>query len=99
MPPEEPGDFTRLVFEQWKTERREIVAYNVTVNIIKSENPHMGKALDTLLENAWNSEDVRKFAASRFEGFEELIDTIGEGTLEKLVQEFQERVGSKFPTN
>jgi hypothetical protein len=67
--------------------------------MIKSQNPQMETTLDALLENTRKSEDVRKFVESRFEGLEELINSMGEGNLEKSVREFQERFGSKLPIN
>jgi hypothetical protein len=99
MTPEEQIDLIRFMFDRWKAERRELIAYNLALEIIKSQNPQMGTTLDTLLENARKSEVVRKFAESRFEAFEELIANIGEGSLEKLAREFQEKYGSKLPIN
>lgn len=64
-----------------------------------SENPNLCPVLDRLLEAAQNSRDVQKFAESRFVGFEELIENIGEGSLEKAVREFLEKFGSKLPIN
>lgn len=75
MTPEEQIDFIQFLFDRWKAERKELIAYNIALNIIQSENPQMKSVLDKLLENARNSEDVRRFAESRFEGLEELIST------------------------
>lgn len=99
MTAEEQIDFIRFLFEKWKAERRELIAYNIALNIIKDENPHMKTALDKILENARNSQEVQKFLESRFAGFEELINSMGEGTLEKTIREFQEKFGSKLPIN
>jgi exonuclease VII small subunit len=41
----------------------------------------------------------QKFVESRFESLEELINSMGEGNLERSVREFQERFGSKLPIN
>jgi hypothetical protein len=57
----------------------------------------METTLDKLIENARKSPAVQKFLESRFEGLEELINNMGEGTLEKVVREFLEKAGSKFP--
>jgi DNA phosphorothioation-dependent restriction protein DptG len=99
MTPEEQIDFVRFLFDQWKAERKELIVYNIALDIIQSENPSLKPVLDKLLENARNSEAVRKFAESRFEGLEELIDSMGEGSLEKVVREFREKYGSKLPIN
>ena len=92
-------DFVRFLFEQWKAERRELIVHNIVLNIIKSENPQAKTTLDTLLEKARKSEDVQKFVETRFEDFEELISSMGEGTFQKAVREFQEKFGSKLPIN
>jgi hypothetical protein len=99
MTAEEQIDFIRYMFERWKAERLDLIAYNIVFNIIKSENAQAKTTLDTLLENARKSQDVRKFVETRFEGFEELINSMGEGTLEKAIREFQEKFGSKSPIN
>jgi hypothetical protein len=95
MTAEEKIDFVRFLFEQWKTERRELIAYNIALNIIKDENPKIAPVLDKILENARKSEEVHKFLESRFEGLEEMINNMGEGTLEKAVREFQKKVRVK----
>jgi hypothetical protein len=99
MTPEEQVDLIHFMFKQWKETKKELIAFNVVFNLIRHENPQMETTLDTLLENARKSEAVQKFLESRFEGFEEVINSTGEGTLEKVVREFQEKSGSKFPTN
>ncbi|MGD0292944.1 MAG: hypothetical protein ABSB30_03745 [Terracidiphilus sp.] len=99
MTAEEQVDFIHFLFERWKAERRELIAYNIALEIIKSENPQIKPTLDKILEKARKSEDVQKFLESRFEGLEELISSMGEGTLEKAVREFQEKFGSKLPIN
>jgi regulator of sigma D len=99
MTPEEQIDFIQFLFDRWKAERKELIVYNIALNIIQSENPSMKPVLDKLLENARNSEAVREFAESRFEGLEELINNMGEETLEKAIRVFQEKHGSKLPIN
>ena len=99
MTAEEQIDFVRFIFERWKAERLELIAYNIVFNILKSENLEAKTTLDTLLGNARKDESVRRFWESRFEGFEELINSMGEGTLEKAVREFQEKFDSKLPIN
>jgi hypothetical protein len=97
MTPVEQIDLIRFMFDQWKEAKRDLIAFNVAFNVIRSESPQLEATLDKLIENARHSEAVQKFAASRFAGFEELINNIGEGTVEKAIREFQERAGSKFP--
>lgn len=99
MTPEEQIDLIRFIYDQWKVTKRELIVFNTVFNALRSENPQLETVLDKMLENGRNSETIRKYAESRFEGFEELINKVGEGTLEKAIREFQEKVGSDFPIN
>jgi hypothetical protein len=36
MTPEKQIDFIRFLFEQWKAERRELIVYNLALEMIKS---------------------------------------------------------------
>ena len=99
MTPEEQIDLIRFMLEQWKATKKELIAFNLAFNVIRSESPQIEKALDKLIENARNAEATQKFLESRFAGFEEVINNMGEGTLEKAIREFLEKAGTKFPIN
>jgi len=99
MTPEEQTDLIRFMLDQWKATKKELIAFNLAFNVIRSESPQIETALDKLIENARNSEATQKFLESRFAGFQELIDSLGEGTLEKAIREFLEKGGSELPIN
>ena len=99
MTPEEQVDLIRFMLDQWKETKKELIAFNLAFSVIRSENPQMETALDKLIESARSSLATQKFLESRFEGFEELINNIGEGTLEKAIREFLEKAGTRFPIN
>jgi hypothetical protein len=69
MTAEEQIDFIRFLFEQWKMTKRELIVFNAVFNALRSENPQLETVLDKMLENGRNSETIRKYAESRFEGF------------------------------
>jgi hypothetical protein len=99
MTAEEQIDFIHFLLNRWKEERLEVIAYNLVFNAIKEKEPEVGKVLESSLENARNSPAIQNFLESRFAALEEMIRSMGEGTLEKALREFQERAGSKYPIN
>ena len=99
MTPEEQVDLIRFMFEEWKKTHKALVGFKVALSVIRSENPGLEKVLDRLLEKCRTSPDIQTSVDNHFEGFEELINSTGEGTLEKAIREFQEKSGSKLPVH
>ena len=97
MTPEEQVDLIQFMFREWKETKTELIVFNTVFNVLVEQNPQLKTVLDKLLENARKSPEVQRFAESRFAGFEEVIGSTGEGTLEKVIREFQEKAGSKYP--
>lgn len=95
MTAEEQIDFIRFLYEQWKAAKRELIVFDSAFNFIRNQSPQLETTLDKILESARKSEAVQKVLETQLEGFEALINNIGEGTLEKEVREFQEKFGSK----
>jgi len=99
MTPQEQVDLIQFMYAQWKETKRELIVFNVVINILCEQNPPLKTALGTMIENARKSPEIQKFAESRFAGFQELIDSTGEGTLQKAIREFLEKAGPDFPTH
>ncbi len=99
MTPEEQIDLIHFLLDEWRKSLLELTAFQATLNALRIENPQIETTLDKLLAAARRSETARKRVDAHLSGFEELLKTLGEGSLEKALREIQEKHGAKFPIN
>ncbi|HEX5282650.1 MAG TPA: hypothetical protein VFW30_00905 [Bryocella sp.] len=99
MTPAEQVDMMQFMVEEWKKTYKEMMAFRVALYVVRSENPALETVLDRLLEKSRNSPDIQTRVDNHFAGFEGLINSTGEGSLQKAIREFQERSGSQLPVH
>jgi len=97
MEKEQQIDLIKFMLRQWKEAERELIVFKTAIKIVRDENQEMAPVLDRLLDACRKSGSVDTLLDHQFSEFEEMIEHIGEGSLEKVIREFQERFGSKFP--
>jgi len=99
MTPEEKTELIRFLLDHWKSTHKEMLLYKRAFQFIVSENPTIRDSADRLLATSRTHESLQRETDLFFVDTQQVLDHLGEGTLEKRARLLHEQSGPASQEN